>query len=116
VAADELAHYRRLEAERGYLRAALRLTPSSEGGRKTPLRTGYRANWRLGKDDVQAGAPITIEDREWLEPGAEAVVRLHPMFPEYWESVVAGARITMYEGSRRVGTATVLDVVPPPTP
>jgi hypothetical protein len=37
-----------LERERGYVRAWLRLTPTEAGGKRRPIRSGYRPQWDLG--------------------------------------------------------------------
>jgi hypothetical protein len=108
--------WRRVEAERGYLRVSLKLTPPIEG-RKTPISSGYRACWDIGAthDGVRTfnDAPITIEYARSIEPGADGTVRLHPLAPEFWTQMRAGHAITMYEGSRVVGHGVVLEVVPP---
>lgn len=49
---------------------------------------------------------------EWLDLGAEAIVRLHPLFRDLWPPVVPGIRLAMLEGARVVGVAEVVEVVP----
>lgn len=103
--------------ERGYFRACLRLTPTDEGGRKRPIYSGYRSCWFWGERTENGGemghdAPITMEGELRLDLGDEAVVRLLPLFPEYWHNITTGSRLEMREGARVVGVATVLDWVP----
>ncbi|HEV2069751.1 MAG TPA: hypothetical protein VGR26_08160 [Acidimicrobiales bacterium] len=52
-------------------------------------------------------APIVLENVEKLDPGEEAVARIHPVAPEYWEHVRPGTRIYAHEGRRPVGEAVV---------
>jgi hypothetical protein len=115
-AAKEREAWERFEAEKGYIRARLRLASTEEGGRRGPLVSGYRAAWHFG-DFTEDGvivlndAPITIEGRDWLGPGGEASVRLHPLHFEFWNDARPGREIELMEGTRRVGIATVLEVV-----
>jgi hypothetical protein len=50
---------------------------------------------------------IQLIDREELAPGAEGLVRIEPMFSEFWASVRQGAVLPLHEGARVVGHATV---------
>ncbi len=108
--------WRRVEAERGYLRVSLNLASPTEG-RKTPVLSGYRACWDIGATYEGArtfnDAPITIEDAPTIAPGATGTVRLHPLAPEFWTDVRVGQAITMHEGSRVVGHGVVLEIVRP---
>jgi hypothetical protein len=58
-------------------------------------------------------APLLFEDVDEIPPGGEAVARIHPLFPEYWSHVSPGMTIYAHEGSRRIGTATVLEIIEP---
>jgi len=49
---------------------------------------------------------------DWLDPGEEAMVRLHPLFRDLWPPVVPGIRLTMLEGACVVGVAEVVEAVP----
>jgi len=106
--------WRRVEAERGYLRASLSLASPAEG-RKTPILSAYRACWDIGATYEGArtfnDAPITIEDAPSIAPGATGTVRLHPLAPEFWTHVRVGQAITMHEGSRVVGHGVVLEII-----
>ena len=104
--------------ERGCFRARLRLTPMDEGGRKGPICSGYRASWFWGERtenglEMLHDAPITMEGPLTLSFGDEAVVRLMPLVPEYWQNVTVGSHLEMREGARVVGVATIFGWVPP---
>lgn len=105
------------EAKEGYVLARLRLRATDEDGRKTGITTGYRSCWDIGGTfegrPTLNDAPLLIESGEWLQPGDEAGVRLHPLAWEYWQDVRVGQRIEMREGSRVVGEATVIRRVVP---
>lgn len=107
--------FRIQEATHGFVEAQLTLTPTSAGGRSTPILTDYRPDWHLGTcsasgEPVLTGATVALEDARSIAPGGSGLVRLHPRFSEAWRALQPGAEITMHEGSRMVGQATVLRV------
>jgi hypothetical protein len=106
-----LCRFRAAETERGYVEARLALVATASGGRARPIFTDYRASWNLGRGAELDDAPITIEDRQALQPGEIGVVRLHPLWPEAWGHLHRGAAIAMHEGARVVGHATVRRIV-----
>ena len=107
-----------LERERGYVRAWLRLTATEVGGRRTPIASGYRPQWDLGyrTDDGEISyfdAQVRLVGVRSLAPGGEAEVRLHPLSAEYWDVVRVGSVPPLYEVSRRLGEARVVEIVAP---
>lgn len=95
--------------------ARLRLTPTDAGGRKTPIRSNYRPTFDLGlswmgKPAVN-DARIMLIDRDELAPGAEGIVRIEPMFAEFWANIREGAVVPVLEGARVVGHAAIEKVV-----
>jgi hypothetical protein len=101
------------EDDHGYVRAFLALARTQDGGRRAWIASGYRSCWdvsRAGDQSLLADAPLLIEEAGPLDPGQSAIVRLHPLSREYWADVAPGMVLGMFEGSRRVGEATVLDV------
>lgn len=107
----------RREAEDGYYRAILHVLATDEGGRRSPILSGYRSAWAITSEEdaehVVHDAPLLIEDAEEIAPGDDGTVRLHPLFWEYWPELPPGATLLMKEGHRTVGTATILERVPP---
>jgi hypothetical protein len=91
--------------------ARLRLTPADAGGRKTPIGSNYRptfdlgGSW-LGKPALNDGRIMLIEQDE-LAPGAEGLVRVEPVFSEFWATVREGAVVPVQEGARVVGHVTI---------
>jgi hypothetical protein len=110
---DDIDRWRAYEDKHGYIRVCLTLTGTQDGGRQGPIASGYRSCWdvsRQGNQSLLTDAPLLIEQGGWLAPCESATVRLHPLFRENWAGITRGTVIGMFEGSRRVGTATVLDV------
>ena len=95
--------------------ARLRLTPTDAGGRTTPIRSNYRPTFDLGgswmgKPAVNDGRVMLI-DRDELAPGAEGLVRIEPMFSEFWATAREGAVVPVQEGARVVGHVTIARLV-----
>jgi translation elongation factor EF-Tu-like GTPase len=84
--------------------AELRLLTAADGGRETPLRSGYRSIARLGDDEELWGVEITFDAPE-IAPGESAVVSLMAWADPQTPS--AGTTIHVYEGAQLVGTGTV---------
>jgi hypothetical protein len=105
------------ERDHGYIRIRLRLTPTEQGGRGNRVWSDYRSSWDIGNtyngEWTLNDAPLVLEDVEAIAPGEEAIARIHPLAPEYWGDIGPGTVIHAHEGSRRVATATVLEVVAP---
>ena len=80
-------------------------------GRKTPIRSNYRPTFDLGGSWM--GEPalndgrIMLLDQDELAPGAEGLVRIEPLWAEYWATVREGAVVPVQEGARVVGHVTV---------
>lgn len=97
------------------LTARLHLVPTDAGGRKTAIRSNYRPTFDLG--GLWLGKPalndcrIMLIDQNELAPGAEGLVRVEPMFSEFWATVREGAVVPVQEGARVVGHVTVEKVL-----
>jgi hypothetical protein len=102
------------EKRHGYIRARLRLLSTEEGGRQNPIFHGHRSCWGFPPEvhPYMHDAPLVIEQEWALPPGGVATVRLHPLWPEHWPDIQPGLLLGMFEGSRLVGRAEVLKVVP----
>lgn len=103
----------------------LRLVPTAEGGRQTPLLGGsapenrftYRPNWGLPgwADGEQTAAPVLGFSRSDIHPGDTVRAVAVPLFPAEvpaWRTVAVGDTLRMYEGSRICGYGVVAWVAP----
>jgi hypothetical protein len=82
-------------------------------GRPRPVFPGYRASWVVPQADggeEYTDGPIDVADGASLPPGTAGEIRIFPLRPEVWIAVAIGDRISMYEGDRVVGEATVTEV------
>ena len=98
----------------GYIEAELLLLAAEEGGRGTPVRSGYRPNWWLLVDGerVNAGGIVALVGLDELAPGGSSLIRIYPFLPDAWGAVGVGTRLEASEGPRLVGQAVVTKVVP----
>jgi translation elongation factor EF-Tu-like GTPase len=87
--------------------AELHLLSTTEGGRETPLASGYRSIVRFGTEDGEPawGVEITFDTPGSIAPGASAHVRLRSWaWDEFDPAPNAGTRLFLYEARRLVGT------------
>jgi len=88
----------------------LSLLTTAEGGRETPLVSGYRSIVRLGAEESEPawGIEITFDAPAALAPGESADVHLWSWaWDESDAAPPVGTRLFLYEGARLVGTGTV---------
>ncbi|HEX8865959.1 MAG TPA: hypothetical protein VF821_09925 [Lentzea sp.] len=100
--------WRRGESIHGLLRAELRLDEAAEA---VPA-TGTRPVWDLSGGERKVAA-MWVESKPVLEPGGRATVRLRPLMPSAWTHLVRGDRITYLQSGGPVGTARIVEKVPP---
>ena len=98
----------------GYVEARLTMRRTEDGGRKSPIRSGYRPNWWLSGEtgDVWAGGTLELIGTEKLAPGETALVRIYPFVPDVWSLLQAGSSLEMCEGPALIGKGLVTRVVP----
>lgn len=89
--------------------AELRLLATDEGGRQTPLGSGYRSLVRLNDESSEEwGVEVTFTTPDSLAPGATATVTLRRLANDgQGATPSAGTPLFLYEGTRLVGTGTV---------
>ncbi|SEL87559.1 tetratricopeptide repeat protein [Streptacidiphilus jiangxiensis] len=112
--------WRTTEALRGYLRIDLTLTTDT-GIAPIPPGRGLQPQWDLGEHAVSSYravrvAALWLEGEEPLRSGGRAFGRLLPLDDAHWHNLMPGDVITLRDGDRAVGSATVLDVAWPDAP
>jgi hypothetical protein len=96
-----------------WLTIRLYLLPADQGGRRTPISSGYRVGWDIG-NTTDAGEPelndatVRFVDPDQLAPGADTEAELLPHVPERWQGVSPGDELVAREGRRLVAKAHVL--------
>ncbi len=116
----EWYRWRTTEALRGQLR--IELTLATDGFiAPIPPGRGLHPLWDLGEQAVSSYlavrvAALWLEGDEPLHSGGRAFGRLLPLDAAHWHNLMPGDVITMRDGERVVGSATVLDVTWPDPP
>src|SRR5947209_8039812 len=98
-----------------YIKAKLKLLPTSSDGRLSAIRTGYRPNHVFEYVDGQILqtfiGEIQFDNSEVIEPGEEAIVLVRFLFvPELEKYLQVGRRWWIHEGGRRVGEAVINEI------
>ncbi|KAE8762943.1 hypothetical protein [Georgenia thermotolerans] len=112
---QERTSWRRLIGHEGTFLASLELWPAERTGRSRHLQSGYRAGWSLpeaGADPAIHEGPVDLVGVRSLAPGTAGTVLIHPMWPEAWQGIDAGARLALVARTRHpriIGEATVLE-------
>ncbi len=97
-----------------HLEAELSLIPTSQGGRQSPIYSGYRGQFHLHGLDDPADVEWYFPDVESLAPGT--ATRCHVSFirPElHLRPISVGDDFEVREGARTVGLGTVTVIIAP---
>lgn len=87
---------------------------TDEGGRRTPIFTGYRPNHAFGRGDLLDGALHEYLDTDILHLGHVTRANLWLLCPDALEGhFFAGMRFTVQEGDKVVGYGTVTTILNP---
>lgn len=95
------------------IRAVIHFASTAQGGRKTPIRSGYRPPFYFRSDpNTGYDGVVTLEDRSQAMPGEECIAHVRFIHPELvWDLLEPNARFTIQEGARVVASGTVLQVL-----
>ena len=89
------------------------LIPTELGGKSNAVRSGYKPQ-HLIHENYQTSGHHEYEKAGTLEPGQSAKAKVWFISPEvYPASIWPGRVLDLFEGSMRVGTLEVIDVVNP---
>ena len=87
---------------------------TSNGGRQTPCRSGYRCPANMGVEGTFNDVLTEFVGRELVAPGECARTKLWFLFPEYQRGRLhEGFQSTLHEGAKLVATAQVTSVLNP---
>lgn len=107
--------WRRIIGHHGTFLASLDLWDTDRVAKPRSIQSDYRALWSLraaiGELVILEG-PVVLVDARSLKPGNSAHILIHPMQPEAWLNIDAGATLVLHGKSQRlpeIGTAVILD-------
>lgn len=100
-----------------FVRVRIEMRRADEGGRKSPIRSGYRPNCWIGRltEDAEreySDAAVWLETGDSLAPGDAALARLQPARPSSWALIEVGSLIEVCEGHRVVADTEVNELFP----
>lgn len=88
----------------------VRFLTTEEGGRKTPIASGYRPDWVSDrKPEYNCAQLLLPQGSPSLQLGAEMGAVLQPLRPELWH-VERDDELKAMEGAKHVASAVVLEV------
>jgi len=96
--------------------ARVRLLTAGEGGRRSPILSGYRSLLRFDSTEVDFGFELELEsglERNGLDPGGSGNVKLSMWATEHLPTLSPGTAFEIREGHRVVGHGSVEAVVTP---
>ena len=86
---------------------------TTEGGRTTPVASGYRSLHDFGNGELY-GAQHEYPGHEWVHPGETVVARLWIFFPDsLGANLRQGTEFSVQEGPRVVGQGRIIRVLNP---
>lgn len=88
-------------------RVSIRLLPSAEGGRSTPIGSGYRSLLRFSGTETDYGFELDL-DQEPLAPGEPGTGRVRIWALDDEATLEDGRAFEIREGAKIVGRGTVL--------
>jgi elongation factor Tu len=91
------------------LTATVYLLRTEEGGRRTPIASGYRSALAFEPDsDDLLDAVMELSGRDELQPGDSGTVRLRPLNTAYWQGIAQPeSPFEVREGKRVIGRGTI---------
>ncbi|GAB3361657.1 hypothetical protein GCM10027430_35630 [Lysobacter tyrosinilyticus] len=91
----------------------LRLTSTQTGGKSRSVTSGYRPNYAI-RSDYLTSVHHELIDLYEIAPGGQGIANVWFITPEiYPHSLWEGREIQVSEGSRAIGSATILAVFNP---
>ena len=94
------------------IEAEIEFLTTAAGGRRTPVKTGYRPTHAMARTDVLNDAHHEYPDKEWVHPGETVRTRMWFFAPEYQaDRLLKGMEFTVQEGSKIVGHGRILRVL-----
>ena len=104
------------ETRRADFEVWLQLLPSADGGRQTPVASGYKPNHQVAAFDASLCTFMgAVELDEPLAPGALALARVRALvLPAQLAAVRVAGGWAVYEGPRHVGDVQIVRELPVP--
>lgn len=92
--------------------ADLKYLTTEEGGRKTPVFSGYRPQVKFDFDEMQTSGQQTFLNKDTVYPGdtVEATIRIISV-EHFANTLTEGMKFEFKEGSRIIGTGIITEIL-----
>ncbi len=99
--------------ENPHIKADIRYLSTFEGGRETPIHSGYRGQFHYENESPAWDAPQEFIDKDTVMPGERVTVHLKFMSPsKHINRLKVGLKFYVKEGARIVGSGIVTVIYP----
>lgn len=94
-----------------HFKAELRLLSTADGGRQTPIKSGYVGDLSL-RQDMLNGCQIQVVDGQFIAPGEVGIILVRLLRPEFQDGrLYGGMEFGLLEGFQIIGTVRILEVL-----
>ncbi|MBS1623649.1 MAG: elongation factor Tu [Bacteroidetes bacterium] len=85
---------------------------SEQGGRSTPVASGYRPQLKFDFTEMQTSGQQIFADRELVYPGDEVIANITMLSPHFYLGKLdRGTEFEFREGSRIIGTGKITEIL-----
>ena len=92
--------------------AELYYLTTEQGGRKTPVWSGYRPQVRFGFSEMQASGQQRFLDKDIVYPGDTVIAEISIISVDFFRNKLStNLEFDFREGSRIIGTGKILEIV-----
>ncbi|WP_413534113.1 hypothetical protein [Empedobacter brevis] len=88
--------------------AELQYLTTEQGGRKTPVKSGYRPQVKFDFTEMQTSGQQIFIDKEIVYPGEKVDAKIKILSPDYFaDSLIEGMNFEFREGAKLIGTGEI---------
>lgn len=92
--------------------AELTYLSTQEGGRKSPVTSGYRSQIKFDFDDMRTSGQQTFIDKELVNPGEEVAAKVKILAVDHFaNSLTEGMMFEFWEAAHLIGTGEIKYIV-----
>ena len=108
---DNILNYYNDEFNKVDFIAELQYWTTEQGGRKTPVFSGYRPQVKFDFTEMQTSGQQTFIDKETVYPGEKVEAKIKILSPDFADSLTEGMNFEFREGSTVIGTGQIKYIV-----
>ncbi|WP_166437109.1 EF-Tu C-terminal domain-related protein [Niastella caeni] len=111
ILSDVLFHYEQQMQSIDFI-AELKYLTTEEGGRQTPVFSGYRPQVKFDFDEIQTSGQQTFLNKDTVYPGDTVEASIRIISVEHFEhTLTEGMTFEFREGSKVIGTGIIIDIL-----